>query len=86
MAQIPNQLAFVRQIAVFGLHGAVDVTQSFEPGLNILHGKNGDGKTTLLHVIANLLEGDLEQFRYLKGRIRDLSGICVSEPDLGQKP
>lgn len=38
----------------------------FGPGLNIFHGKNGSGKTTMLHVLANLFEGDLERFCHLQ--------------------
>jgi predicted ATP-binding protein involved in virulence len=56
---------FIKSIQAFGIHGRFDIQQSFDPGVNILYGKNGVGKTTLLHIIANAINGDYPRFLYL---------------------
>lgn len=53
---------YVASIRFSGVHGHQLLRADFKPGLNILHGKNGTGKTTLLHILANLFEGDLSRF------------------------
>lgn len=56
---------FVKSIRALGLYGRFDIEQEFETGVNILYGRNGTGKTTLLHVLANALNGDFDRFAYL---------------------
>jgi predicted ATPase len=56
----------IAQITVEGLHDQFDVDINLLPGLNVLYGKNGRGKTTLLHLLANLLELDFQRFSYLQ--------------------
>jgi len=55
----------VRYIKAVGIHERFDLEQSFQSGVNIIFGKNGTGKTTLLHIIANILNGDFERFAFL---------------------
>ncbi len=55
----------VRYIRAIGIYGRFDLELDFRPGVNILHGKNGTGKTTLLHILANVLNGDFERFVFL---------------------
>jgi ABC-type lipoprotein export system ATPase subunit len=55
----------IARIHIKGVHGHQEIEANFRPGLNIVHGKNGTGKTTLLHIIANLFERDVERFCYL---------------------
>jgi ABC-type lipoprotein export system ATPase subunit len=55
----------VRFIKAVGIHKRFDLEQSFQPGVNIIYGKNGTGKTTLLHIIANILNGDFERFAFI---------------------
>lgn len=55
----------VKRIAVTGLYGRFALQQQFYPGVNVLYGKNGCGKTTLLQILANALNGDYERFAYL---------------------
>jgi hypothetical protein len=55
----------IKRLDVEGLHGNQRLTVEFQPGLNIFHGKNGHGKTTMLHIVANLLERDIERFCYI---------------------
>ena len=42
----------IRSASIKNLHGHLDIKQSFEPGVNILIGVNGSGKTSLLNAIA----------------------------------
>jgi len=56
----------IRRVEVIGLHGSADINVSLNPGLNVIYGRNGTGKTTLLHILANLLDGDLERFTHLR--------------------
>ena len=53
---------FVKSVTVKGLHGQFDFSCDFEEGVNIIYGKNGTGKTTLLHIIANVLNRDFMRF------------------------
>ena len=58
-------IAGIKRLVVEGLHEQFDVELNFKPGLNIIYGKNGKGKTTVLHILANALELDFKRFRYL---------------------
>ena len=61
----------LRRVEIIGLHGGAYLRIELRPGLNILYGKNGSGKTTFLHVVANLLESDIARFCHLRfDRIR----------------
>jgi DNA polymerase III delta prime subunit len=55
----------VRYIRAVGVHRRFDLEIELQPGVNILFGKNGTGKTTLLHILANILNGDFERFAFL---------------------
>lgn len=56
---------FIKRIIGTALHKRYDLEQEFQPGINILHGRNGTGKTTLLHILANVLNGSYERFAFL---------------------
>lgn len=56
----------VRRVRIVGLHGNTQMDVELQPGLNIIFGTNGTGKTTLLHFIANALDGDVERFLYVR--------------------
>ena len=66
------QLAFmnpsvsIAKIEVNGLHNQFDVDLTLLPGLNVIYGKNGRGKTTLLHLLANVLELDFSRFAHIE--------------------
>lgn len=60
-----NENLGIERVIVEGLHEQFDVDVSLKPGLNIIYGKNGRGKTTLLHIIVNALELDFERFSAL---------------------
>ena len=48
----------IKHLSISKLHGNQDIDIEFNEGLNIIHGKNGTGKTTIANVVANLLSGD----------------------------
>ncbi|MFG0786342.1 AAA family ATPase [Delftia tsuruhatensis] len=56
----------INHIQIVGLHHQFYVDLTLKPGLNVLYGKNGKGKTTLLHILANFKELDFDRFRYLQ--------------------
>lgn len=57
---------YVKSVSATNIHGRFDLLQDFQPGINILHGRNGMGKTTLLHILANILNGEFSRFAFLK--------------------
>lgn len=62
----PSQEVYIKEVCVEALHGQFDAQMTLEPGLNVVYGKNGRGKTTMLHLLANLLELDFHRFRHLQ--------------------
>lgn len=56
----------IKALVIDRLHDQIDIEIEFNAGLNIIYGKNGRGKTTILHVIANALEQDFFRFSYLR--------------------
>ena len=61
-----SQPVSITYICVSGLYGHQELELRLLPGLNLVHGKNGSGKTTILHMLANILEGDLQRFHYIR--------------------
>lgn len=59
---------WIKRASVEGLHQQFDVNLTFNPGLNIIYGKNGTGKTTILHLLANALECDFRRFAFIQFR------------------
>ncbi|MFT3788914.1 MAG: AAA family ATPase [Tepidisphaeraceae bacterium] len=57
-----SEHATIKSIHFTGVFGHQELRADFKPRLNLLHGKNGSGKTTVLHILANLLQGDLIRF------------------------
>jgi predicted ATP-binding protein involved in virulence len=62
------QSAQIKHLVVEGLHDQYDINLTLKQGLNIIYGKNGRGKTTALHILANVLEMDFKRFQYLNFR------------------
>jgi AAA15 family ATPase/GTPase len=56
----------IARVTAEGLHEQFGFEINLKPGLNILYGKNGRGKTTLLHLLANIIELDLERFNFIR--------------------
>lgn len=59
---------FVSSVEIIGLHGQFDLSCQFHEGVNVVYGKNGTGKTTLLHIIANVLNKNFMRFAALNFR------------------
>lgn len=60
-----NKQTIVKYVKAEKLHGRYQLEQNFNDRVNIIHGKNGTGKTTLLHILANALNGNYDRFVYL---------------------
>lgn len=60
---------YIKHIKAEGVLGRFDIDQEFQEGVNVLYGKNGTGKTTLLHILANLLNGDYKRFAYTEFKV-----------------
>jgi len=56
---------YIKRLEAYGLHSRFDIKLNFRNDINILYGRNGSGKTTILHVLANLLNGSISRFRFL---------------------
>ena len=56
---------YIESVEVLGLHGRFDMRMEFSEGVNIVYGVNGAGKTTMLHILANAANFDLERFTAL---------------------
>jgi predicted ATPase len=56
----------IEHVQIAGLHQQFHVDLWLRHGLNVLYGKNGKGKTTLLHVLANFKELDFDRFKFLQ--------------------
>ena len=74
---------YLKNIKAIGIHGRYNFIQDFHEGVNILYGLNGTGKTTFLHIISNLLNGDLDRFAFLnfetiEAEISDGTKIIIS--------
>lgn len=56
----------IKSLSIRMLHHYLDIDLLFSEGLNVIYGKNGKGKTTVLHIIANILELDFSRFSHIK--------------------
>ncbi|MDY7002893.1 MAG: AAA family ATPase [Cyanobacteriota bacterium] len=56
---------YIKHLEAKGIYGIFDINLDFHQGVNVLFAKNGQGKTTLLHIIANLLNEDYERFAFI---------------------
>lgn len=56
----------LKKISIVGLHQHLNIDLDLNPGVNVIYGKNGKGKTTVLHIIANILELDFARFLHLQ--------------------
>lgn len=56
---------YIKSVQAIGVHGQFDFFCNFQEGVNIIYGKNGTGKTTLLHILANVVNRDFIRFAAL---------------------
>ncbi len=57
--------SYVKKLEAIGIHGRFDMEIDLKPGVNIVFGINGTGKTTFLHILANALNGEFSRFAYI---------------------
>lgn len=55
----------IKRVELKGIHGRYSLDISFNSSLNILYGENGTGKSTLIHIIANVANRDFIRFAFL---------------------
>lgn len=69
---------YLTSLLIRKLHGIYDYSVEFNRDLTILYGENGVGKTTLLHIISNIIEGDFERFFFIKFSYIELNTNSLS--------
>ncbi len=55
----------IERIRIVGLFKFLDYDIRLNPEINLIHGINGIGKTTILNIITNIINGDLKKFYQL---------------------
>ena len=56
---------YIKRVELKGIHKRYDLDITFNESLNVLHGQNGTGKSTLIHIIANVANCDFIRFAFL---------------------
>ncbi|WP_339482488.1 AAA family ATPase [Pseudomonas sp. RL_5y_Pfl2_73] len=74
----------IKSLSIRMLHHYLDIDLEFSEGLNVIYGKNGKGKTTVLHVIANILELDFSRFSHIKFHSISVASFSGDILDLAQ--
>lgn len=57
---------YLERVELKGIHKRYDLNIDFCESLNVLHGQNGTGKSTLIHIIANVANCDFVRFAFLE--------------------
>ncbi len=55
----------IKRVELKGIHKRYDLDIDFNEDLTILHGQNGTGKSTLIHIIANVANCDFIRFAFI---------------------
>lgn len=81
---------YIKKLEVVGLHNRFDITQDFSPNTQIIFGENGTGKTTLLHILANLLNADYRcffalDFNHIKAIMDDETTLEIRKADYNRE-
>lgn len=74
----------IKSLSIRMLHHYLDIDLQFSEGLNVIYGKNGKGKTTVLHIIANILELDFSRFSHIKFHSISVASFNGHTLDLAQ--
>lgn len=74
----------IKSLSIRMLHHYLDIDLEFSEGLNVIYGKNGKGKTTVLHIIANILELDFSRFSHIKFHSISVASFSGDILDLSQ--
>lgn len=57
---------YLKKVSLEGIHHRYDLDMDFNESLNVLHGQNGTGKSTLIHIIANIVNCDFIRFAFIE--------------------
>jgi len=57
---------YIKRVVAEKIYGRFDIEVEFQRNINVLYGRNGTGKTTLLHILSNALNGDFNRFAFLE--------------------
>lgn len=57
---------YIKRVKLTGIHKRYDLEMDFNKSLNILYGQNGTGKSTLIHIIANIANCDFIRFAFIE--------------------
>lgn len=57
---------YIKRVELEGIHKRYNLEMEFNQSLNILYGQNGTGKSTLIHIIANIANCDFIRFAFLE--------------------
>lgn len=58
--------SYLKRVSLKGIHRRYDLDMDFNKTLNVLHGQNGTGKSTLIHIIANVANCDFIRFAFIE--------------------
>lgn len=77
----------IERVELEGIHGRYSLDISFNSSLNILYGENGTGKSTLIHIIANVANRDFIRFAFLdfkriKLTYSNEAYICITQEEM----
>lgn len=53
---------YITRIQAKGIYGLFNIDYEFHDGVNVIYALNGYGKTTLIHILSNILNHDWSQF------------------------
>lgn len=75
----------VEQLAIQGIGGIDELTLSFRPGMNLIVGPNGVGKTTVLECIGHSFYAFAEGSRLVRRNVRTRRGVFKVTMRLGER-
>lgn len=61
-----DEKTYIKRVKLEGIHKRYDLDIELNETLNVLHGQNGTGKSTLLHIIANVANCDFIRFAFIE--------------------
>jgi len=60
---LQENASYIKRVKIIGIFNRFNIIlNDLQSGINILHGDNGSGKTTVMHIITNALNEDYERF------------------------
>src|SRR5687767_6530374 len=75
----------VEALTIRGVAGIEELDLSFQPGLNLIAGPNGSGKTTILECIGHSFYAFAESSRLLRRNARHKRGLWTVSARMGER-